>query len=54
MNKDSEKGVQTEPTDNREYLGNSEKGRTFTFDDIQVECFYGELPIEKILAEVCK
>ena len=36
----------------REYLGN--EGRSYTFDDIEVECCYGDMPISKILAEVCK
>lgn len=53
MSKDNDKVVQTEPAD-REYLGNSDKGKIFIFDDMEVECFYGNLPIEKILAEVCK
>lgn len=56
MEKDNEKVVVTEKTEpaNREYLGNDIHGRLFTFDDMNVECFYGDLPIGKILAEVCK
>ncbi len=33
---------------------NSNDSRSYTFDDIEVECIYGTLPITQIFAEVCK
>lgn len=33
---------------------NANDSRSYIFDDIEVECIYGTLPIAKILAEVCK
>ena len=33
---------------------NANDSRSYIFDDIEVECIYGTLPIAKIFAEVCK